>query len=91
MSSWIDRSGTVTSGGTAQTVSVATSLRMGFMIQNLSSGDLWLDFGATAAATQPAMKITSGSLYETPPNACPKGHISVYGATTSQAFSAKEW
>ena len=47
-------SGTITTGGAAQTVMTANSYRCGFTIQNNSSGDLWVnELGGTAAASQP--------------------------------------
>jgi hypothetical protein len=37
------------------------------------------------------MKVAAGALYENPPNGVPTGAISIYGATTAQAFAAREW
>jgi hypothetical protein len=88
----IDRSGTITAGGTAQTLMVYNDAREGFMVQNNSTGDLWInELGSTAVASQPSIKIASGQLYESPKNLpCPYA-ISIIGATTSQAFTAREW
>lgn len=88
----IDRSGTVTLGGTAQTLMSENSPREGFMVQNTSAGDLWInELGGTAAATQPAIKIAAGQTYETPANLpCPYV-VSIFGVTTAQAFTAREW
>lgn len=92
MSILIDRSGTITVGGTAQVLMHDNSAREGFMIQNISSGDLWInELGGTAAASQPCIKLTSGQLYETlGSQPCPYA-ISIFGATTGQAFIAREW
>lgn len=86
-----DRSGTVTSGGTAQVLMAANPGRRGFWFQNVSAGDLWINEIGTAAAAKPSFKVPAGSLYENPPNGVPAGAISVFGATTAQAFSAREW
>jgi hypothetical protein len=87
----VDRSGTITTGGTAQTLMAANGLRAGYSVQNLSSGDLWISDVGTAAASQPSMKIVAGALYESPMTGVPRGAISIYGATTAQAFAAREW
>lgn len=86
-----DRSGTITSGGAAQTLAPANSGRTGFSIQNLSSGDLWFSSVGTAAAAQPSMKIPSGALYEAPLNGVSTAALSIFGSTTGQAFAAREW
>lgn len=89
--SWIDRSGSVTSGGAAQTIAAANPQRVGFFIQNVSDTDCWIDFGVTAVADAPSIKVAMGTSYSTPVNAQPKGHISLIGATTAKKFTAKEW
>jgi hypothetical protein len=86
-----DHSGTVTSGGTSQQVMPANKARVSLFFQNLSSGDLWVDFGGNAVLSQPSIRVKSTD----PPlvferNFVPTGSVHVYGATTSQAFVAKE-
>jgi hypothetical protein len=88
---YTDKSGTVTSGGAAQTLAAANASRRGFWIQNQSTGDLWISSVGTAAATQPSLKIAPGYLYECPAHGVPVTAISIYGATTGQAFAAREW
>lgn len=85
-----DKSGTITSGGVAQTIAAANASRHGFLIQNNSTGDLWLNT-ITAVASQPSIWLPAGSYFEFPPNGVPLTLISLYGATTGQAFTAKEW
>ena len=88
----VNRSGTITTGGAAQSFAGANPGRIGHSIQNNSTGDLWFnDLGNAAALAQPSTKIPSGSLYESPITGCPGGAISIIGATTGQAFSAREW
>lgn len=84
-----DKSGTVTLGATAQVLMAANASRRGFWIQNQSSGDLWISSLGTAAATQPSLWLPAGAFYE--PSAVPLTAISIYGATTGQAFAAREW
>ena len=86
-----DRSGTVASGGTAQILAVINVGRIGFWVQNQSTGDLWISSVGTAAATQPSMWLPAGSYYEYPSTGIPTTAISIFGATTGQAFAAREW
>ena len=86
-----NRSGTVTTGGTAQQLMPSNTSRKGFSVQNLSTGDLWFNSLGTAAASQPSMKLVSGAYFETPAGYGATGGISIFGATTGQAFSAREW
>lgn len=88
-----NRSGTVAAGGSAQSLAPANATRRGWALQNLSTGDLWVnEFGTTAAAAQPSMRIVAGGLYESPPGGGGGvGALSLFGAITGQAFTAKEW
>lgn len=86
-----DRSGTITTGGTAQQLAAANASRAGFSVQNLSSADLWINTLGTAAASQPSIKLASGVYFETPAGYGAVGAISIFGATTGQAFAAREW
>ena len=85
------RSGTITTGGTAQQLAAANATRSYLLIQNQSSGNLWIDFGTTAVAGQPSILIGPSGSYESPPNFCETGAVSVIGATTGQAWAAKEF
>ena len=86
------RSGTIMAGGTAQVLMAANSARKGWFVQNVSTGDLWVNrFGGTASAAQPNILVPSGALYETPAGGSGGNAISIFGATTSQAFTAAEW
>lgn len=85
-----DRSGTIASGGVAQQVAAANAARRWFLFQNNSDTDCWINFGVTAVANQPSIKIVAGQSYENPPQFCPVGLISVIGATTGKTFTCKE-
>lgn len=87
-----NRSGTITTGGTAQTLMSANASRKGWIIQNVSSGDLWFnEIGGTAIADQPSFKLAAGAAYESVLGATVTTAISIIGATTGQAFVAREW
>jgi len=88
---YTDRSGTLTSGGSAQNVCGANHGRRGFWIQNQSAGDLWISTLGTAAATQPSLKLIAGAYWEAPATGVPRDAVSIFGATTGQAFAAREW
>lgn len=88
---YTDRSGTVTLGGSAQTIMASNASRRGFIVQNQSSGDLWISSLGAAAATQPSIWLPAGAYYEPPFTGVPTAAISLFGATTGQAFAAREW
>lgn len=85
------RSGTIATGGTAQQLMAANASRLGFAVQNLSTADLWINDLGAAAASQPSLLLVAGAYYETPPGYGSSGAVSIIGATTGQAFSAREW
>jgi len=85
-----DRSGTITSGGSAQTIAAANASRKYLLFQNNSDIDMWINFGVTAVANQPSIKIVAGGYYENPAHFCPSGLVSVIGATTGKTFTCKE-
>lgn len=87
----VNKSGTITTGGTAQVAIAENSKRIGFWIQNVSAGDLYVNDVGTAAATGSSVKIAAGSIYESPAMGCVTGDISIFGATTAQAFVAREY
>jgi|GEM_PF-1991001 len=88
---YTDRSGTITAGGTAQQMAAANASRKGYFIQNNSTSDLWINSVTTAVLSQPSIKLPAGALYEAPANGVPVTAISIIGATTAQAFSAREY
>jgi hypothetical protein len=85
-----DRSGTILVGGNAQVLFPANAARNGGWLQNLSPYDLWVSDLGLAFSDQPSMKIPPGALFEFPEALSP-GEVSIWGANTGQAFSAREW
>ena len=87
------RSGTVTTGGTAQQLMAANSSRKGWCLQNNNTtGNIWFDeTGGTAVATQPSIKLYPGDFYESPAAGATPTAISIIGDTTGMIFSAREW
>jgi hypothetical protein len=87
-----DLSGTIATGGSSQLLSAAKQFRRGFYVFNSSAGDLWInDMGNAASAGGSSIKIPAGALYENPVNGVTVTAIYIFGASTGQSFSAKEW
>ena len=83
-----DRSGSITTGGTAQQLAASNTARRSLTGQNISTGDLWInETGGTAAAdTAGSFKIPAGATFSVSTNRA----ISIVGATTGQKFTATE-
>lgn len=86
-----DRSGTITTGGTAQTAAAANTARKHLFIQNPSTapGSLWFSTTGTAVQASPSIELVPGASYETG-TFVPTGVVSVIAATTGHAFTARE-
>lgn len=87
-----DRSGSITTGGTAQTLMASNSSRKGWIVQNNSTGSLWFnELGNAAVQSQPSFELKPGASYESILGATVTTAISIIGATTGQTFTAREW
>lgn len=83
----IDRSGTITLGGTAQVLMVANPSRGGWYIFNNGAATLYVsDLGT---ATTSSLPIVPGQEYLPPVTTI--GAISILGTNTSQSFLCREW
>lgn len=85
-----DRSGTISNGGTSQEVMGANANRTYLLVQNVSAGDLWINFGVAAVANQSSIKLAPGAAFVMEDNAVEVRAVNVIGATTGQAYTAKE-
>lgn len=85
-----DTTGTITTGGTAQQILPANPLRKRFFVQNNSAGALTVSREGNATATGPIV-VPAGAMYESPVGMPTDGKISIYGATTGQAFGYGEF
>jgi hypothetical protein len=82
-------SGSITTGGIAQTVAPqANGKRSYFIFQNVSSDTLWIDFGAVAVQDQPSLKLLPGASYE-PVGYIDNDYVSVIGPNTGAKFVCK--
>lgn len=97
-SAFTDRSGTITSGGTAQTLAAANASRKYILIINISDTIMWVNFGVTAVQDSPSIPLMpstaagagDGGFVEYEGLVCPSGLASIIGPTTGKKFVAKE-
>ena len=87
-----DGSGTVAAGGSAQTLFGGAVPANGFLVQNNSSAALWICDTGTASAGGASLQLAAnGGIFVTPDGYKPAGAVSLFGATTGQAFAARRW
>ena len=88
----VDRSVTITTGGTAQTAAVARRAREYLFIQNPSGsgGSLWFSTNATAVAASPSIELVAGASYESLLDAAGLGAVSVIHPTTGTKITVRE-
>lgn len=86
-----DGSGTITAGGTSQTVFAANPGRRYLEIQNVSDETMYINFGAAASGSSASFMIAAnGGAYINASNYCPKGTVTIISATTGKRFIAKQ-
>ena len=87
-----DGSGTVGTGGSAQTLFGGIVPMNGFVVQNNSSTALWIsDVGVASAGGASIQLAANGGVFATPAGYKPAGAVSLYGAATGQVFAARRW
>jgi hypothetical protein len=87
-----DGSGAVATGGSAQTLFGGIVPANGFLVQNNSSAVLWVSDVGTAAADGASIQVSAnGGVFLTPSGSKPGGAVSLFWATTVQAFVAWRW
>lgn len=87
----INRSGSITAGGTAQDVyTAAQQPKYGFEFYNMSDTVMYLDWDRNATSTNGVPVPAGGSYYlPGPGGVIPKGRMSVLCATTGKTFICK--
>ena len=88
--------GTITTGGTAQTIPLGADIARGWEVCNPdATNDLWVsDMGTAAANAAGSYRVpANGGCYITPRDGKPTvlGSVSIVGAVTGQKFSARKW
>jgi hypothetical protein len=84
-----DHSGTIITDSTAQQAAAANASRRFLLLQNVSTADLWFDFGVNAVLSQPSIKLAAGEKMIFT-EFVPTDFISVIGGTAAQGFTVKE-
>lgn len=82
-----DYSGTITSGGTAQTAAGADANRARIFIAAPQDEDLWISFLGTAVADSPSILIPAGETFDSDNRGLITRALSVIGATTGKKFT----
>ncbi len=86
-----DAHNSIVTANTSQTL-LSAATRSGFILQNTSSGDLWINLlGSSATSATPSFRVTSGSSFTTPPFFPSSGSFTIWGATANQTFSVVTW
>lgn len=87
-----DGSGTLAAGGSAQNLFGGIVPVNGFLVQNNSSAVLWMsDVGSASAGGASIQLAANGGTFATPSGYKPASAVSLFGATTGQAFAARRW
>jgi len=82
-----DRSGSITTGGTAQNVAGANTSRRGLDFQNTSDTEMRVTENGTSATAATGYLVAAGGRF----NARTNRAISVFCATTGKTFASTEW
>jgi hypothetical protein len=87
-----DGSGTLATGGSAQALFGGIVPANGYVLQNNSAAALWISDVGTASAGGASIQLAAnGGIFATPSGYKPAGAVSLFGATTGQAFAARRW
>jgi hypothetical protein len=86
----VDHSGTITTGGTSQTLSAAKS-RHYLFVQNVSSANLYVNFTSNASASTGSIMIAPNGSFVMESTFVSSELITIFGATTGQGFTAKDF
>jgi hypothetical protein len=87
----IDGSGTVFTGGIAQTLFSGVVPVNGFLVANTSSATLYISDVGTASAGGTSIPIAPGAVFITPSGYKPPGAVSLFAGSTGPSFAARRW
>jgi hypothetical protein len=82
--------GTITTGGASQLLAVQNPARQKFVIRNNSTASLWFNY-TNAAGIDLGFELKIGESYTEPAGVCDTGILTIWGATTGQKFSFKQY
>jgi hypothetical protein len=87
----LDGSGTITLGGQTQLLFGGVVPATGYLVANNSGAALYVSDVGAASAGGSSVPIAAGAVFWTPSGYRPAGPVSIFGATTGQAFAARRW
>jgi hypothetical protein len=87
----IDGSGSVQTGGSAQSLFSGIIPNNGWLVANNSSATLYVSDVGAATPGGASIPISPGGVFVTPSGYKPAGTITLYGAATGQAYAARRW
>lgn len=80
----------ITAGGVSQACLASNAGRRYLFVQNNSAGPLWIDFGTAAVLAPPAIQLAPGASFVFEASWCSSQQVNIIGATTGQAYTARE-
>lgn len=86
-----DGSGMVANGGAAQTLFGGVVPINGWLVANNSSATLYVSDVGAATPGGASIPVAPGAVFATPSGYKPAGAVSLFGATTGQAYAARRW
>jgi hypothetical protein len=87
----IDGSGTVVTGGIAQTLFAGVVPVNGFLVANNSSATVYVSDVGGASTGGGSIPIAPGTVFVTPSGYKPAGAVSLYASSAGQSFAARRW
>jgi hypothetical protein len=87
----VDGSGTVAVGGAPQLLFGGITPVNGWLVANNSSSTLYVSDVGSATMGGASIPIPAGTVFVTPSGYRPGGPVSLYGASTGQAYAARRW
>lgn len=85
-----DGSGSITTGGVSQQIFAANSTRKYLLVQNLSTENMWVNFGSAAAADSTSVKLLPNGSVVMESSFVSNQTVNVIAATTGSKFVAKQ-
>lgn len=86
-----DRSGTITTGGTAQQLAPANASRHYLLVVNDSATEtMWINFTTTAVTSEPSIPILANGSFVMESSFVSTEAVSIIAATTGHPWTAKE-
>lgn len=86
----VDGSSTITTGGTSQQIFATNASRKYLFVQNLSTGNLYINFGSAATQGSGSILLLPNASFAMEASYTSTQTVNIIGATTGQAYTAKQ-